>query len=199
MIFQTGSAEIPNITQVPLPWGQTWQWCPFLENFVGSSSSSFLGHWIQPTWVSLLETSPTVNERENEQLLCCWNKELVLWHTLLWWLPARLHFSTSHSMLCGCHCTAGFKCQYLCILSGHPLMETVLRACSAGFRVKGKTNPFCMDHENFIKEPFCSAWEGRRMKNGKTTCSKGFNQYLQAAWLSSSGWPNKNLPYLSLE
>lgn len=126
-------------------------------------------------------------------------KELVLWHTLLWWLPARLHFSTSHSMLCGCHCTAGFKCQYLCILSGHPLMETVLRACSAGFRVKGKTNPFCMDHENFIKEPFCSAWEGRRMKNGKTTCSKGFNQYLQAAWLSSSGWPNKNLPYLSLE
>lgn len=127
-------------------------------------------------------------------------KEQILWHTLLWWLPAHLHFSTSHSVLCGCHCTAGFKCQYLCILSGAPPGgDSAHRACRAGFRVKGKTNPFCTDHENFIKEPFCSAWEGRRMKNGKTTCSKGFNQYLQAAWLTSLGWPNKSLPYLSLK
>lgn len=75
MIFQTGSAEIPNITRVPLPWGQMWQCCQFLEDFLGSSPNSFLGQWIQPSWVSLLETNPTTNERENEQLLCCWNRE----------------------------------------------------------------------------------------------------------------------------
>lgn len=151
-------------------------------------------------------SKPTHTMNEREPLLLKVGKAQVLWHTLLWWLPARLHFnfSTCHSMLCRCHCTAGFKCQYLCIPSGGPpggdcaYNITEPQPGVQAVRVKGKTNPFCMDHESLIKEPFCCAWGERRMRKGKTARSKGFNQYLQAAWLTGLVWANKNSLYLSI-
>lgn len=99
-----------------------WQWCQFPEDLGGiitwffpwPQSSTFLGHFARnqppPQTIGKMTGSPLLKV----------GKTQVLWHTLLWLLSARLHFnfSTSYSMLCRCHFTAGFKHQDLCISSG---------------------------------------------------------------------------------
>lgn len=75
------------------------------------------------------------------------------------------------------------SCQCLCIAPGgdHACYSTEL-LCGEGNlpECRGNTDPFCMAMK-LTKEPFCSAWGGRREEKGETTRSKGLNQYLQPA------------------